>query len=109
MLRDDAAAKHGDEAKEAILRLALPGLALNPQISSVYAGYENGNFLQVMSIAAAEKPFVARLGGPATTRFAVREISADKDGPRIETWHFLQNDGRQIGPRLTGAATLRSS
>jgi adenylate cyclase len=105
LLRDDAATKRPDEAKEAMLHLALPGLTLNPQISSIYAGYANGNFLQIMSVADAEKPFIARLGGPAVTRFVVREIGADEDGARIESWRFLQGDGRQIGPPLSGAAT----
>jgi adenylate cyclase len=36
------------------------------------------------------------LGGPAATRFAVREIRAD-GGVRTESWRFLDAEGRQIG------------
>ncbi len=51
-------------SKEPILPLVLSSLKSNPQISAAYAGYENGNYFQVLSISDAEKPFVARLGGP---------------------------------------------
>jgi adenylate cyclase len=97
LLRSDATIAESDDAKDAMLHLALPGLVLNPQISSVYAGYETGNFLQIMSISSVERPFIVRLGGPAATRFAIREIGRDKAGVRVETWRFLGNDRREIG------------
>jgi adenylate cyclase len=77
--------------------LILSSLALSPQISAVYAGYENGNYFQVLSISEAEKSFIARLGGPTPTRFAIQEIRADNGGVRVETWQLLDADHRQIG------------
>ena len=83
-------------SRDAILTPILPGLATNPQISAVYAGYENGNFFHVLSISETEKPFIKQLGGPETTRFAIQEIRAD-GGVRKASWRFLDAGGQQIG------------
>lgn len=83
-------------SKDPILRVILSSLTMNPQISAVYAGYENGNFFHVLSISDAEKSFVEKTGGPAATRFAIREIRAD-GGVRMESWRFLDAGGREIG------------
>lgn len=97
LLRNDPSFHQAMGPKEAIQPLIVSALTLNPQISAVYAGYENGNYFQILSISEAEKSFLARLGGPPPTRFAIQEIRADNDGVRIETWKFLDADHRQIG------------
>ncbi|HTO67674.1 MAG TPA: adenylate/guanylate cyclase domain-containing protein [Bradyrhizobium sp.] len=84
-------------SKEAILPLVLASLALNPQISAVYAGFDNGDFFHVLSISEAERSFIAGLGGPQATRFAIREIGSDDNGVRVETWRFLDAKRQQIG------------
>ncbi|QPF88484.1 adenylate/guanylate cyclase domain-containing protein [Bradyrhizobium commune] len=92
-------------SKDPILKMILSSLAINPQISAVYAGYENGNFFHVLSITDAEKSFVERMGASAATRFAVREIRSDS-GNRMETWRFLDGEGRQIAAPGDQAATF---
>lgn len=95
-LRDDPVFRQPSGSKEAILKMILSSLALNPQISAVYAGYENGNFFHVLSISDAEKSFVEHLGGPTVTRFAVHQIDTEK-AVREESWTFLDSRGQQIG------------
>jgi adenylate cyclase len=96
LLRNDPSFHQAAGPKEAIRPLIVAALTLSPQISAVYAGYDNGNYFQILSISEAEKPFLDRLGGPPSTRFAIQEIRADNDGVRTETWKFLDSDHRQI-------------
>jgi adenylate cyclase len=86
-------------SKEAILQLVLPALSQNSQISAIYVGYQNGNYFQILSISEAEQAFIAGLGGPPATRFAIQEIRAGDTGVREQTWRFLDRDRSQIGMR----------
>ena len=97
--------QQADGSKEPILPLVLSSLKSNPQISAAYAGYENGNYFQVLSISDAEKPFVARLGGPPLTRYAIEEIRVDNNGVRNVTWRFLDGDNHEIAKLADNAAT----
>jgi len=94
-LRDDQGLRDPG-SRDAIRKMILASLTMNPQISAVYAGYENGSFLHILSISDSEKSFIEGLRGPAATRFAIREIRADSGG-RTESWQFLDAAGRQIG------------
>ena len=67
----------------------------------MYFGYENGNFFQVLSISEAEQTFIARLGGPPATRFAIQDIRTDENDVRGQTWRFFDSDLRQIGTRTS--------
>ena len=96
LLRNDPAFREAAGSKVTVLELVMSALTLNPQISSVYVGHANGNFLQVLSISESEKAFVAELGGPPLTRFAIQNISADDKGVRIQTWRFLDENHSQI-------------
>jgi adenylate cyclase len=96
-LGSDPAFHQAAGSKEAILPLILSSLAMNPQISAVYAGFENGDFFHVLSISEGEKSFITGLGGPQTTRYAIREIGSDDNGARVETWRFLDSNRQQIG------------
>lgn len=95
-LHDDPVLLQSAGSKDAILKSILSGLRMNPHISAVYAGYENGNYFQVLSISDAEKFFIDRLGAPQATRFAVQDIRSD-NGARREAWKFLDAGGAQIG------------
>ena len=88
--------QQAEASRDPILQLVLSSLKSNPQISAVYAGYQNGNYFQVLSISASEKPFIAQLGGPAGTRYAIQEIRSDVSGIRKETWNFLDDDHHLI-------------
>src|ERR1700752_1607423 len=87
-LRDDQVLPDPSGSRDAIPKMVLSSLTMNPQISAVYAGYENGSFLHILSISDSEKSFIEGLGGPAATRFAVHEIRAGSGG-RTESWQFL--------------------
>jgi adenylate cyclase len=97
MLGHAPSLQSADDSKDAPLQMVLSSLRTNPQISAVYVGYANGNYFQVLSISESEKDFIARLGAPVVTRFAIQEIRTDKSGVRTETWKFLDSDSRQIG------------
>ena len=96
-LSDDPSVRRMDALKTSIEALILTSLALNPQISAAYVGYEDGGYFQILSISDAEIPFLTALGGPAETRFAVQEIHHEGSGERIESWQFLDAARRQIG------------
>ncbi len=72
---------------------ALVGImADTPQMYSAFFGYPDGGFLQV--IAVAGNPGVAAwLKAPEGTRLALRAISAQPGGARLERWRYL--DGSQ--------------
>src|SRR5262249_7159710 len=53
-LRDDRVLRDSG-SRDAIPKTILSSLTMNPQISAVYAGYENGNFLHILSISDSEK------------------------------------------------------
>jgi adenylate cyclase len=95
-LRDDRVLRDPSGSSDPIPRTILSSLTMNPQISAVYAGYENGSFLHILSISDSEKSFIEGLGGPAATRFAIREIRAGSGG-RTESWRFLDAAAQQIG------------
>lgn len=91
-LSDDPSVKRIDGLKMSIEALILTTLSLNPQISAAYVGYEDGDYFQILSVSEAEAPFIAALGGPRNTRFAIQQIHK-----RSETWLFLDAGRRQIG------------
>jgi adenylate cyclase len=97
--------QQADASREPILQLILSSLRFNPQISAVYAGYQNGNYFQVLSISDFEKPFIVRLGGPSATRYAIQEIRADTNGVRKEAWKFLDSDHHLISSLAEREAT----
>lgn len=96
-LSEDPSVKEFDGLETSIRALILTSLTLNPQISAAYVGYEDGDYFQILSISEAEVSFVARLGGPPATRFAIQEIRHDVAGKRTETWQFLDANRRQLG------------
>jgi adenylate cyclase len=81
-----------------LLPLFLEFMADNPQVYSVYTGYADGDFFQVISLIT--RPEVAPLlQAPPGTGYALRRIS--HQGPaRTETWRHLDPAGR---PLATGS------
>src|ERR1700754_1621130 len=64
------ALQQADGSRQSIMNLVLSSMKSSLQISAVYEGYQNDNYIQALSISDAEKAFVARLGGPVLTRYA---------------------------------------
>lgn len=70
-----------------LLPLFLDLLADNPQLYSLYFGYANGDFFQVVSLNANPR-LLADLQAPVQARFALRSIET-RQGQRLESWRLL--------------------
>ncbi len=90
------AVKSGGRASSSIIQSVIQGLSLNPHISSVYVGYENGDYLQVLSLDD-RRNIIALIDGPPETRYAVQAIRQGDDGVRVQTFTFYDNNRREIG------------
>lgn len=75
-------------------RTFLDILEENPQVYSLYFGYGDGGFFQVVSLKGRPKAS-ANLGAPAGTHFAVRSIEA-KGSTRTESWQHLDQSGKVL-------------
>jgi len=74
--------------------LFLDTLEDHPQIYSLYFGYGDGGFYQVVSLA--ERPKVAAsLGAPEQAHFAVRSITLE-NGTRMERWQYLDGNAHEL-------------
>ncbi|MBF0125681.1 MAG: hypothetical protein HQM02_00570 [Magnetococcales bacterium] len=66
-----------------------------PQIFSLYVGYDNGDFVQLINLAR-QGPFRQSLQAPATTHFGLMTILAgDGEQPRKQ-WVFLDRRGNML-------------
>ncbi len=73
-------------------------LRLNSQMSSIFAGYEDGEFFLVRSVG--DRRVAARtLEAPPNSRFAVQSIERGDDGALRETLIFFDDDLARIGTR----------
>jgi adenylate cyclase len=75
--------------------LFLDVMADTPQIYSAYLGYGNGDFFQIISLNGDPR-IMAGLQAPPGSRFALRRIR-EQDGRRLESWRFLDGQGRVLG------------
>lgn len=89
-----ASATAGEDFRQPLLPLYLDVMSANPQVYSVYTGFADGDFFQVISLVT--RPEVAALlGAPPDTRFALRRIS-HAGGARTEAWRHLDHAGRPL-------------
>lgn len=85
----------GEDFRQPLLPMYLDIMSENPQVYSLYTGFADGDFFQVISLVT--RPEVAALlGAPADTRFALRRIS-HAGTSRTETWRYLDHAGRPVG------------
>lgn len=70
------------------------GLQAFPRLYSVYVGYADGRFFQMIDAAGDDKVLAAH-GAPVGTRFIVRTITGTPD--RYERWSFLDASQTVIG------------
>ena len=66
---------------------------------SLYTGYSNGNFLQVIA-PRANPDILAAYDAPVATHLIVRCIASDGAGRRKQSWRFLDRDRRIIERRM---------
>lgn len=70
-----------------------------PQISSMYFGYENGEFFQVFGFGALDPALRSSLNAPGEARFATRYVLRPDDAPAHQLWRYLDTDGKEISRR----------
>jgi HD-GYP domain-containing protein (c-di-GMP phosphodiesterase class II) len=95
---------HLNEA--ALVPALVATLRMNPHLYSLYYGFENGLFLQVIGVRGDPR-IVSVLHAPAGAYFAVRLIDPTSAGrlPRREHWQFLASNETPVGPSSLRHAT----
>jgi len=82
------------KAKQEFLQEVLRNI---PNATSIYTGYPDGSYLQVINTARED---VRRtLAAPDGTAFAIRTIAGRQTADVISTFRFLDSQARQIGER----------
>ena len=80
------------------LPLMLEALSYYGYLFSLYTGYDDGSFIQV--VAVRDKAELRRLfDAPVGTAYVLRSISVDADGNLKQRWHFLNRDRQTTGTR----------
>jgi len=80
------------------LPLMLEALSYYDYLFSVYTGYDDGSFIQI--VAVRDNAELRRLfEAPTGTAFVLRSISVNADGSLKQHWHFLNNDRQITGQR----------
>lgn len=96
----------GDGLDLAALPFLTTALAAHPALYSVYFGFDDGRFLQVISTRGDENVLAAHTA-PAATRWILRSITSragaggERSG-RVQNWTFLDAQYRPIGNRTEG-------
>ncbi|MBF0628837.1 MAG: adenylate/guanylate cyclase domain-containing protein [Magnetococcales bacterium] len=75
------------------------------QIYSVYAGYDNGDFLQLVNLHA-QPEFRSTLNGPEEAHFGLLTILASSSGAARQQWDFLDARGALLQSSLVTATTF---
>lgn len=91
--QEDVTNDVGNGLDAASLPLLLTALEQNRSLYSLYYGFEDGNFLQIISANGQESILKAH-GAPADTRWIVRTIT-HATGQRLQSWSFL-NQARAV-------------
>lgn len=79
----------------------------NPSLYSVYYGFEDGGFVQLIA-AREDKNIVGAHKAPAATKWIVRSINRRPDGDgskRVQRWIYLDGNYLPIGSQIDHATT----
>jgi len=80
------------------IAMLLRVLRFYPQILSLYVGLENGDYFGVTHIAGESRArFRDAFKAPENAAFATKIITSGKNGARVESWVFLDDDGVEVG------------
>lgn len=82
-------------------------MSFYPYIYSVFMGYSDDDFYQIILLKPEDDGVRARLEAPADTRFAFRRIMRRDDGVRVEIWRFLDAGRRTVGSRFSTDVAFR--
>lgn len=94
----DAAPGPADHPLRAVFAAAA---AAYPQIESLFAGFDNGNFFQVVAYAEKDDARRAARKAPAGARIETRTIVPDESGARAELRSYFDAGGLALGRRPT--------
>ena len=84
---------------EAMQRRFIAGLDQDPNVYAYYIGLANGDLFQVVAIRDSEQ-LRSSLSAPAAALYGVRTITQATTGDgRLETWRFLDRQGRVLAER----------
>ena len=73
-------------------------LRFYPQILSLYIGLDNGDYFGVTRIAGESRArFRDAFKAPDNAAFTNKVITSGKNGERVESWIFLDDDGVEVG------------
>ena len=87
----------GDNGRPSMTML-LRVLRFYPQILSLYVGLDNGDYFGVTRIAGeARARFRDAFKAPDNAAFTNKIITSGKNGERVESWIFLDDDGAEVG------------
>ncbi|HUN47412.1 MAG TPA: cache domain-containing protein [Stellaceae bacterium] len=87
--------------------LVLTGLRRYPQLFSLYAGYDNGDFDMMTRVSGTSRSDARKaIGAPDDAFFAHETIRAESDGVRRARWVFLDESGAPIGERAVDGTTF---
>nr|WP_210276956.1 adenylate/guanylate cyclase domain-containing protein [Rhizobium sp. BK275] len=75
-----------------------------PNATSIYTGYPDGSYLQVIN--AARQDVRRTLAAPDGTAFAIRTIAERQSADVISTLRFLDSEARPIGERDVDSASF---
>jgi HD-GYP domain-containing protein (c-di-GMP phosphodiesterase class II)/HAMP domain-containing protein len=90
----------GDGLSHPALGMMADALQNDPNLFSLYCGYEDGSFIQVTVVRDGDPGVAALFGAPKKrTRFVLRTISTGKEALRVEHWRFLDEGKNLIGER----------
>jgi len=80
------------------LALMLDALSFYDYLFSLYTGYDDGSFIQI--VAVRDNAELRRLfDAPVGTAYVLRSIAVDADGNLKQRWHFLNRDRQVTGAR----------
>ena len=74
-------------------------LETNPHFYTVYVGYENSDFLQVIA-TRNNSIILEKHQAPTGTDLILRSITRNQAGQRLQYWNFLQADGTVLSSRI---------
>ena len=81
-------------------------LSAHPHIYSVYIGYADGDFYQIISLLGANQALRDQLVAPENAMLVIRRVfKRPVDGHRVELWQFLDEERRIVGARSKRSAS----
>ncbi|WP_419786262.1 adenylate/guanylate cyclase domain-containing protein [Pseudodesulfovibrio sp.] len=74
-------------------------LSFYPYIYSVFMGYDDDDFYQIILLQPGETTVRNTIKAPPDARFAFRRIMRRDNGSRVEIWRFLNESRQTVGSR----------